>query len=175
VTLAILSLLLLFFSVVVMAQPQATPPPPPPPPIQWSQIMTWLITFIAGGLAGAIFNSFFTRHRQKVDVSLKVIDEYIKTYYYKHRDVNELLDKSTNTVYTWTLNEETLVTEVGDWFNLISMFCNTNNTKTKLIKRIGLRTIILDFYKAVKNPKLQNQLGGDIDNKWPEMARYVKK
>jgi hypothetical protein len=170
VALAIIFLLLLFFPVVIMAQPQPTPPP-----TQWSQIVTWFITFVAGGLAGAIFNSFFTRHRQKVEVSLKVIDEYIKTYYYKHGNVNNLLDNSINTSYRWTLEEETLVTEVGDWFNFVSMLCNTNNTKEYLMKRFGIRTMISGFYNVVNNPKIQSQLGDDIDNKWPEMRRYVKK
>jgi hypothetical protein len=125
-----------------------------------------IVTFISGGLAGAILNALLTRRRQKVDATLKILDGYFDRFddmavCYRLLNENPFQDTPDN------LNN---VKKVGDWFETVANMADAKLIDGEmLLDGFGFRSQIERFRTSVNGSDLFRPF---LANQWSTLRDF---
>jgi hypothetical protein len=125
-------------------------------------------TLATGSLAGAILTVRAMRRGQRVERSLKVLDQYLSMYPELAEAQEFLLTSTSPPVDARQLNA---FVKVGTWYNLIASYWEEGKLlDTRLLRKQGIDGAIRSFYKLVQRkaettPELENYL-----QFWPRLG-----
>src|SRR3954469_21396244 len=88
------------------------------------------VTFISGGLAGALVNFFTSRRRQRVEMGLKFAERYFADF----DSIAEGKDLLGNAARLSEVGNQNKVRKLGDWFELIAILSNSKYISDKFLK-----------------------------------------
>jgi hypothetical protein len=124
-----------------------------------------IVSFISGGLAGAVVNLLVTKRRQRVDSALRVIDYYFAIY----NEIGEAKRILQNPSLLSDANEEIRVRKIGDWFELVSSLCNKKVVDTEILAQVALFGEMDVFRSLVEGSFTQSRVLHDAKKWWPEL------
>ena len=112
------------------------------------------IPIIFGSVAGAIVSWFSTKQRQQIDVSLKLIDNYLSRY----KELAEVSGLLKNSESLKDNNEMNRVRAAGDWYELVAITCKYKVANSKLIEHTGIGRELKEFRILVEQAGLNDLL-----------------
>ncbi len=125
-----------------------------------------IVTFISGGLAGAILNALLTRRRMQVDATLKILDAFFDRYddiavCYRLLNENPFPDTPDNRNY---------VKKIGDWFETVANMADAELIDRKmLLDGFGFRSQIEHFRTFVTGSDLFRPY---LDGMWSTLRDF---
>jgi hypothetical protein len=124
-----------------------------------------LVSFISGGLAGAVVNAFVTRRWQKTQVALSIIERFFSSYDDIARAKSILRDPTS----TKAVDNQNTVRKVGDWFELVSSLWKHSSLNRDLIKEVAIPKEIDLFRDLVTNSKSFTDVFLEAKSWWPDL------
>jgi len=133
---------------------------------QLASYIPLVVTLISGGLAGAIVTLFFTRRRQRIDCTLKVIDTYFDLYH-EIGDCRQLLEAVP---FPDTPANRNRVRKLGDWFSIVARMSREKIIVRKLLlDKFGFRSQIELFRTLVSGSDLFHPF---LDGPWLQLRDF---
>lgn len=117
-----------------------------------------IVSFISGGLSGAVLNAFLTRRRQQTESTLKIIDGYFARYD-DFADCKQLLQTKP---FVDTPANQNRILKLGDWFTTVACMSQQKMIDRKmLLDQFGLRNQIESFRTLIADcPAFRHYLDG---------------
>ncbi len=99
------------------------------------------VSFISGGLAGAVVNSLVGQIWQRRALALKLVDRYFDTY----SELAAIKTLLANPSLLSDAAQRNRVRAIGDWFEIAASLYNRGKVDRALLDDLGLDTEIIDF------------------------------
>ena len=119
-----------------------------------------ILSFISGGLAGAVLNYFTSTHRQRVELVLKITDRYLDRYD-EIGQVKSILRDSSQLASTVS---QDAVRRLGDWFELIAVLYQMGYLSKRFLKKLGLLVDLREVHELITARK--NEPNSPIREAW---------
>jgi hypothetical protein len=113
--------------------------------------MDWLqplVSLISGGLAGAAVNAFITARKQRLEISLKIIEEFFSFY----DDIGKVKGTFTEPQIANVLDDPANLNRlrrIGDWFHYVASLYKENTVEKKLLAKVGVIKELNNFRESV--------------------------
>jgi len=123
------------------------------------------VSLLTGGVAGAFLTHHFSIRRQRTELTFKVLEQFFKTY--------ASLGSAKGVLRAGKVQRNTAdynkVTEIGDWYEIVALFCRERWLDQKVLKKAGLLDEVQQFRKLAEG----NDALKDALESWREMKSFV--
>lgn len=137
-----------------------------------TEILKIVVAFLSGGLAGAVLNYLVSHHRQQVEFVIKVCEKFLDEFS-EIGACKTILANSTNLNDSVQFNR---MRRLGDWFELIAIYYDSNYLSKPLLEKIGLFNELRKFHELVSQRKNdQNSPLNDAWLWWPKLDYLIIK
>ena len=126
-------------------------------PEQW---FGFVVTFVSGGLAGAIVTQVVTAFRQRRELALKTFDKYLVEFGPLANCKRYLAEGSYQ-------NNESHFNEIrrlGDWFEVTAILCRRRYIHLPFIRELGLVEQLRKYHELITDEK--NKPGSLLNDAW---------
>jgi hypothetical protein len=124
------------------------------------EILKAVVTFVSGGLAGAVLTYFVSRHRQQVEFVIKITDRYLDEFS-EIASCKDILLEPSKLKDASNLNR---VRKLGDWFEMIAVFYDSEYLSKGLLEKVGLLVELRKFHELVTQRK--NEAQSPVNDAW---------
>jgi hypothetical protein len=115
------------------------------------------LSFISGSLVGGVLSHWLSIHRQRTDLSVKLMESFLNQYTAIAEAKGLLGSEGEEATSILTPSEQNTVRKAGDWFELVAVLYLGGATRRKLLQSFGLVAEMRQFFKhATRHPQFKN-------------------